>query len=93
MEVAMSEREITVTTTDFKAKCLDVLRRVENGKLTRVTVTKRGKPVAVLERADAPKKPYKSAYGFMRDRIRLSADYDPFEQVIFESADPFIGKI
>jgi hypothetical protein len=68
------------------------LRKVESGELTRVTVTKRGKPFAVVERAEAPKKPYKSAYGFMRDRIQLSPDYDPFEQVIFESNDPFIGK-
>jgi prevent-host-death family protein len=46
-----------MSATEFKAKCLGVLGEIEKNGHT-VTVTKRGRPVATVERA--PKKPWKS---------------------------------
>jgi prevent-host-death family protein len=40
--------ELTVTATEFKAKCLDFFERLRLHKLQKVTVTKRGRPVAVV---------------------------------------------
>ncbi|MFN7129907.1 MAG: type II toxin-antitoxin system Phd/YefM family antitoxin [Brevundimonas sp.] len=40
--------EVVITATEFKAKCLDLLDRVNSGEIRRVRVTKRGKEVAVL---------------------------------------------
>ena len=85
----MRPKGVTINVTEFKAKCLEHLRKLETGKLTRVTVTRRGKPVAVIERAVAREMPVKDVYGFMRDVMRLSPDYDPFEQVVEEPSDPF----
>jgi antitoxin (DNA-binding transcriptional repressor) of toxin-antitoxin stability system len=82
---------LTINATAFKAKCLDLLTRLDGGKLKRVTVTKRGKPVAVVEPARLPRKPYKSAYGFLRGKVHFATDYDPFEQVVEEPEDPFLG--
>jgi antitoxin (DNA-binding transcriptional repressor) of toxin-antitoxin stability system len=82
---------LTINATAFKAKCLDLLSRLDGGKLKRVTVTKRGKPVAVVEAARVPRKPYASAYGFLRGKIHFAPDYDPFERVIDEPQDPFFG--
>ena len=38
----------TISATEFKAKCLDILNRLSARKLTRVMITKRGRVVAVL---------------------------------------------
>ena len=89
----MSKREITVNVTEFKIKCLGLLRSLEQGTLKRVTVMRRGVPVADVAPAAATKaKPLKSAYGFIRESIRFAPDYDPFEQVVEEPKDPFSGK-
>ena len=38
----------TVSASEFKAKCLNILDRVRTREFDRVVVTKRGVPVAVL---------------------------------------------
>jgi prevent-host-death family protein len=38
----------TISATEFKAKCLDILNRLSAHELTRVMITKRGRVVAVL---------------------------------------------
>jgi prevent-host-death family protein len=60
----------TISAAEFKAKCLELMDSVAaTGKS--ITVTKRGRPVAVL----APVKPkLKSAAGFMRGRMRIIGD-------------------
>ncbi len=37
-----------ISATEFKAKCLDILDRVNAREIDRVTITKRGRAVAVL---------------------------------------------
>ena len=89
---ATSEREITVSASEFKAKCLELFTRLEQGKLRRVTVTRRGKPVANITKALGEASKLGDAFGFMRDKIRISPDYDPFERVVDEPSDPFFDK-
>jgi antitoxin (DNA-binding transcriptional repressor) of toxin-antitoxin stability system len=48
----LNASEITINATQFKAKCLDLMDQIAAHKLSRVTITKRGKPVSVME---APK--------------------------------------
>lgn len=88
----MVTKKVTVNVTRFKAECLEYLRKIETGKLTSVTVARRGKPIAVVERAAAGKTAIKDAYGFMRDVMHVSPSYDPFEQVVSEPHDPFLTK-
>ena len=38
--------EVVITATEFKAKCLDLLDRVQTGEIRRLRITKRGKVVA-----------------------------------------------
>ena len=59
-----------LSATDFKATCLEVLDRLAAHDLERVTVTKRGRPVAVL----SPSEPVKAVtfdefFGSMRGTI------------------------
>lgn len=45
--------EVVITATEFKAKCLDLLDRVNSGEIRKVHITKRGKEVAVMAGATA----------------------------------------
>jgi antitoxin (DNA-binding transcriptional repressor) of toxin-antitoxin stability system len=88
----MADTELTVNVTEFKANCLDLFKRLEAGKIKRITVTRRGLPVASI--APPPlrkKKKFEDIYGCMRGTIQFAPDYDPFEQVIEEPKDPFFG--
>ena len=39
---------LTITATEFKAKCLAIFDQLEGRRISRVIVTRRGKPVAEL---------------------------------------------
>jgi antitoxin (DNA-binding transcriptional repressor) of toxin-antitoxin stability system len=83
---------VTVNVTEFKAKCLDFLARLDSGTLAQVTVTKRGKAVAIV-RPSPPPDIKDSAWGFMQGSIRIAPGIDLAEPVIDEEPDdPFIGK-
>ncbi len=72
------------TATDFKAKCLDILDRLAAHKLTRVTITKRGKIVAVLTPPDDPTSAVHQLHGFLRGSVIAPADFDFTEPVLDE---------
>lgn len=61
----------TVTATEFKAKCLAFLDEVDDRRDT-ITVTKRGRPVAVLQ--PVKKKPWKSLKGLFAGKIEIVGD-------------------
>jgi hypothetical protein len=88
-----ADSEITNSASAFKAKCLELFKRLEQGKLKRITVIRRGRPVASVARAGSLKKAsFDEIYGCMRGTIEFAPDYDPFEQVIDEPSDPFLDK-
>lgn len=60
-----------VNATEFKAKCLSILDEVDQGGAV-ITVTKRGRPVAVV--GPAPKAPWKSPRGSWVGRARIVGD-------------------
>lgn len=62
-----------VAATEFKARCLELMDRVAEGRETYV-ITKRGRPVAKLVPADPPRK--KSVFGCMVDQMELVGDLD-----------------
>lgn len=44
----MVSSELRITATEFKAKCLDIFKRLADGRLRKVIVTRRGQPVAEI---------------------------------------------
>lgn len=60
-----------VSATEFKAKCLSLLHEIEQNGAS-ITVTRRGRPVAVL--GPAPKRAWKSPEGSWADRIEILGD-------------------
>ncbi len=63
----------TVPATEFKAKCLELMDRVAEGRETYV-ITKHGKAVAKLVPADPPER--KSVFGCMTDEMEIVGDLD-----------------
>ena len=61
-----------VSATDFKAKCLALLDEV-NESGGSVTITKRGKPVAILQPV-AKKAPFKSLRGILKGQLEIVGD-------------------
>jgi hypothetical protein len=79
-----SPTELTINATAFKARCLGLMDDLARGKLKRVIVTKRGKPVAEMGEvtllfknapiADDGK--YPSIWGCMVDEPYFQPDFD-----------------
>lgn len=74
----------TFTATEFKAKCLDIFDQLAARKLQRVTVTKRGRVVAVLTPPDEPEAAADQLYGCMRGTVIAPPDFDLTEPILDE---------
>jgi antitoxin (DNA-binding transcriptional repressor) of toxin-antitoxin stability system len=77
----VSDNEVTLNVTRFKAECLDLFKRLEEGKLKRVTVTRRGRPVAQVSRPRGPKG-FGEISGCMQGTITVVPGVDLLEPVI-----------
>lgn len=101
-------QEITVSATEFKAKCLELMKQVSSGKLRRVHVTNRGKPlVAVTPESSeiVDEKPWsaESIFGCMKGEVGLAdidwekpaytdAELDDFLQDTLDQIDEFARR-
>lgn len=90
----MSEVEVTLNVTAFKASCLALFKRLEQGKLKRITVTRRGLPIAVVARSPRTgKKTFDELFGSMRGLVTFFPGVDLTRPLdIPDPQDPFIGK-
>jgi prevent-host-death family protein len=64
-------KERVVSATEFKAKCLSLLRQMEE-KGGKITITRRGRPVAVL--SQAPRKGWKSPGNSWAGKMQIVGD-------------------
>lgn len=80
--------DLTLTTTEFKRKCLAVMRDLESRKLSRVVVTRHGKPVAELR---PTKRKVPALWGCMRGTVRIGDDVDLTAPFIDEPFDAHQG--
>ena len=74
----------TISATEFKAKCLDILDRLASHELDRVIVTKRGRAVAILSPPDQLADAVRSIHGFMRGSVIIADDVDLTEPILDE---------
>jgi antitoxin (DNA-binding transcriptional repressor) of toxin-antitoxin stability system len=65
----------TITASEFKAKCLDLLDRLAARKLTRLYITKRGRIVAVVTPPDNTED-LGDLHGFMRGSVVAPDGFD-----------------
>ena len=64
----MKVAEATVGVTEFKPRSLELIENVASGKLARVVLTKRGKPVAAL--VPLSRGGFASLHGALRHMMR-----------------------
>jgi prevent-host-death family protein len=83
----------TINATEFKAKCLDILDRLAERKLTRVTITKRGKVVAVLTPPEEAAVSVRQLHGFLRGSVIAPADFDFTAPVLDEPLSAEAGAL
>jgi antitoxin (DNA-binding transcriptional repressor) of toxin-antitoxin stability system len=62
----------TISASEFKAKCLDILDRIRSRDLERVVATKRGVPVAIL----VPPPAESVVHGFLRGSVVVPPGFD-----------------
>jgi prevent-host-death family protein len=66
----------TINATEFKAKCLDILDRISRRQIESVTITKRGRTVAVLIPPVTPAHKVEQLHGFLRGSVVIPAEVD-----------------
>ena len=81
----------TITATEFKAKCLEILNRVDAREIERLTITKRGKPVAVLMSPETEMDAMQSLNGLMRGSVVIPEGFDLTAPVLDEELDAETG--
>lgn len=77
----------TLTATEFKAKCLDILDRLGTGEIQRVAVTKRGRVVAILTPPPVAADEVRKLHGFMRGSVMIPPGTDLTRPVLAEPTD------
>ena len=78
----------TISASEFKAKCLNILDRLDKHELDRVIITKRGRTVAVLT---PPETVVQDLYGSMRGSVIIPEGFDLTEPVFDEPFDAAEG--
>lgn len=83
----------TVSASEFKAKCLDLLDRVGSRQIGSLGITKRGKIVAVLVPPARSEGDVRQLHGFLRGSVVLSEGVDLTAPVLDEPLDAEEGSL
>jgi prevent-host-death family protein len=83
----------TISASEFKAKCLDLLDRIGQGELPRLVVTKRGVPVAMIVPPPVEKAEVESLYGWQRGSVTIPPGVDLTAAIADEAFDAEEGKL
>jgi antitoxin (DNA-binding transcriptional repressor) of toxin-antitoxin stability system len=81
----------TISVTEFKAKCLDILGQISRHEVERLVITKRGKPVAMVVPPPAEAGSVESLYGLLKGTVIIPPDFDLTEPVLDEPFDAELG--
>jgi antitoxin (DNA-binding transcriptional repressor) of toxin-antitoxin stability system len=87
----MVSSELTVTATEFKAKCLDILKRLGEHRLSRVTVTRRGKTVAVITPPQIDETTARAVIGSLAGSVHVPEGFDLTAPVVDAERDAEVG--
>lgn len=83
----------TIGATEFKAQCLEILDRLSAREISRVTITKRGRPVAVLLPPEDAREAVRRVHGFMRGSVVIPPGTDLTAPTVDEPFDAAEGRL
>ena len=75
----------TINASDFKARCLEILDRLADRTLERVTITRRGRVVGVLLPPVNDAEAVRQLHGFMRGSVTIPPGFDLTEPAAVET--------
>lgn len=81
----------TMNASDFKTRCLDLLDQVNDGRIGRLVITKRGRPVAVLSPPTVTEAAIRGFLATMRGTVDLPEGVDLTEPALDEPLDAELG--
>jgi prevent-host-death family protein len=87
----MEDDTLQIGASEFKAKCLALMDQLAARKLSRIVVTKHGRPVAVLSPPPTPEEAADALFGCLKGEIIAPADFDFTEPVLDEPLDAAEG--
>lgn len=83
----------TVSATEFKARCLDLLDQVGARRTGPLGITKRGKVVALLVPPATPEEAVQGLHGFLRGSVAVPEEVDLTAPVLDEPLDAEEGRL
>ena len=86
-------RAETYGAADFKTKCLAILDRVARHDVDQVTITKRGRAVALLTAPPSTADAVGTLHGFMRGSVSVPKSVDLLAPVLDEALTAQTGKL
>lgn len=87
------DAEETIGAAEFKAHCLEILDQVAGRTVTRVTITKRGRPVAMLVPPRDEQDAVRRIHGFLRGSVVLPKGMDLTAPTLDELFDAASGRL
>ena len=87
----MQDDTLQIAASEFKAKCLDLMDKLAARKLSRIVVTKHGRPVAVLSPPPTPEEAADALFGCLKGQIVAPTDFDFTKPVLDEPLDAAEG--
>jgi hypothetical protein len=89
----MESGELTISASEFKAKCLDLFDQLAARKLKRIVVLKRGRPVAVVNPPPSGRDAADALFGCMRGTVVTPKGVDVTRPVLDEPLHALKGRI
>jgi prevent-host-death family protein len=89
----MVPSELTIGATEFKARCLDLMKRLADGRLRRVIVTRRGRPVAVMTAPSPGEDSARVFVGSMAAKTYIPDDFDLTKPAFEDEWDADAGML
>jgi len=86
-------RAETYGAADFKTNCLAILDRLARRDLDQVTITKRGRTVAVLTPLPSSAEAVEMLHGFMRGSVAVPEGVDLLSPILDEPLSASDGKL
>ena len=85
-------RTKTVTVSEFKASCIDLLDELSSRRTDKVTITRRGTPIGVLTPPEE-EKPLRAIHGFMKGSVTIPEGFDLTKPILEDDIFADSGRI
>lgn len=86
-------RDKTIGSAEFKANCLAIIESLQKHVIDRVTITRRGQPVAVMTAPPTKIELAESLHGCMRGSVHIPDDFDLTAPILDEAFDAERGAL